>query len=170
MLDGNMLSMTVVYVSLGVSNGPGPTDRPDPNREVLGMSKDIRVGFRVLFLGYFRVRVGIGSGVGSYKYTSLDPIFSFEKNPTLSASLSSLPPLATSLSSPSMCKSNILLCEQTVNRAEILSGFLNWLSESVQLDLSSLCVCSLIGFWENCGRKNELKIRVFIFFSLLGCC
>ena len=58
MLDGNMLSMTVVYVSLGVSNGPGPTDRPDPNREVLGMSKDIRVGFRVLFLGYFRVRVG----------------------------------------------------------------------------------------------------------------
>ena len=34
------------------------TDQPNPNREILGGSKDIRVGFRVLFSGYFHVRVG----------------------------------------------------------------------------------------------------------------
>ena len=73
--------------------GPGPPDnltRSDQNRHVLGRSKNIRVGFRVLILDYFRVRVDIRSGVGSYKYTSLNPIFSFERNPTLFASLSSL--------------------------------------------------------------------------------
>ncbi|XP_050281703.1 uncharacterized protein LOC126722602 [Quercus robur] len=78
--------------------GSGP---PDPNRpgRVWVDLKIIGSGFG----SYFRVRVGIGSGVGSDKNTSLSPIFSFESNPTLlsgslSASLSSPPPSGPQLS------------------------------------------------------------------------
>ena len=113
------------------------------------------------FGSYFRVIFMFGLGNGSYKYTSLDPIFSFEKNPTLSASLSSLPPSATSLSSPSLCKSNILLCVQTVNRAEILCGFLNSLLESVQL-VYHLCVFAL---WLVSEKTVEEKTNLKFGFS-----
>ena len=71
------------------------TRKPDPIREVMDGSEDIRVEFP----GYFRVRVGFGSGLGSYKNSSLNPIFSLEKNPTLCfspppSSLSYLPQLS----------------------------------------------------------------------------
>ena len=48
-------------------------DQPNSNRQVLGGFENIQVGFWVLFLGYFRVWVGIGS----YKYSSLNSIFFF---------------------------------------------------------------------------------------------
>ncbi|XP_050259005.1 uncharacterized protein LOC126704004 [Quercus robur] len=76
-----------------------PTRKPEPTRKGLGGSENNRVGFRVLFSGYFRVRVGIGSGVGSDKNTSLNPIFSFESNPTLlSVVVLSPPPSGPQLS------------------------------------------------------------------------
>ena len=137
----------ILGLSLGVSNGPNPPGNPiEPTQP-----ERFWAGLRIFGLGfgsYFRVE----SGVGSYKNSSLNPIFFFWKKPY---SLRLPQASATSLSSPSLCKSNILLCVQTVNRAEILYGFLNWLSESIQLDLSSLCVCPLIGSWENCGRKKR---------------
>ena len=64
-------------------------DRPNSNRQVLGGFENIQVGFWVLFLGYFRVRVS----VGSYKYSSLNPNFFFWLKKTLLFS----PPSALSL-------------------------------------------------------------------------
>ena len=43
-------------------------NRPNSTRKVLGGSKNIRVGFRVLISGYFRIRVGIRSYI-SYFWT-----------------------------------------------------------------------------------------------------
>ena len=43
-------------------------DRPNLTRKVLGGSENIRVGFRVLISGYFRIRVGIRSYI-SYFWT-----------------------------------------------------------------------------------------------------
>ena len=54
-------------MEIGLSNGPGP---PDPARQVLGRPENIRVGFRVLFSGYFRVRVSFKSFI----YSSLNSI------------------------------------------------------------------------------------------------
>ena len=73
-------------------------NRPEPTRYALDGSKNIRVGFRVLFSGYFRFWVGFGSVFGSYKYLSLNPILVFlkKKNPTFS-SLQSPPPSALCL-------------------------------------------------------------------------
>ena len=53
-------------------------DRPNPTRKVLGGSKNIRVGFRVLISGYFRIRVGIRSYI-SYFWTQFF-FFFFWKN------------------------------------------------------------------------------------------
>ena len=72
----NLLTFILCLVT-GVSNGLGPPE--NPTREVLDRSEDIWVGFRVLFSGHFRVRVGIGSGIGSYKNNSLNPIFLLKK-------------------------------------------------------------------------------------------
>ena len=84
-----------------IEQGPGPPEnstRPEPTRKGLDGSDNNRVGFRVSFSGYFRVRVGIRSGVGSDKNTSLNPIFSFESNPTLlSVVVLSPPPSALRL-------------------------------------------------------------------------
>ena len=55
-------------------------DRPNPTRKVLGGSENIRVGFRVLISGYFRIWVGIRSYI-SYFWTRF--FFFFEKNSTL---------------------------------------------------------------------------------------
>ena len=90
-----------------------PTQKPtrtDPTRQVLGGYKNIRVGFRVLFSGYFWFWVGFGLVFGSYKYLSLNPIVVFlknKKNPTfssVSASLNSLPPSLISLFVPQRFK------------------------------------------------------------------
>ena len=56
-------------------------NRPNSTRKVLGGSKNIRVGFRVLISGYFRIRVGIRSYI-SYFWTRFF-FFFFEKNSTL---------------------------------------------------------------------------------------
>ena len=72
--------------------GPGPPENPtQPKPTGIGLVREHSGWFRVLIPSYFRVQVGVGSGVGSYKYISLNSIFSFEKNPTLL--LFSLPPL-----------------------------------------------------------------------------
>ena len=106
-----------------------PTWKPtriDPTRKVLGRSENIQVGFRVLFLGYYRVWVGIGLVFGSYKRPKSEPDFCFfgkkKKNPTfvflssLSLFLKGLNLILTSqfqascsiclcVSHPSLCKS-----------------------------------------------------------------
>ena len=41
-------------------------DRPNPTRKVLGGSENIRVGFRVLISGYFRIWVGIRSYISYF--------------------------------------------------------------------------------------------------------
>ena len=78
--------MVIHRTKQGLGPPENPT-RPGPTRQVLGGSENIQVRFWVLISGNFWVQLGIRSGVGSYKYTSLNSIFSFEKNPTLLFSL-----------------------------------------------------------------------------------
>ena len=72
-----MPKLELFYV--GLSKDPDhPKTRPDPTR-----TDRYWAGLRTFRSGFgskFRVIFGFGSGVGSYKYTSLNPIFSFEKN------------------------------------------------------------------------------------------
>ena len=69
------------------------------------------MGLRIFgsgFGSYFRVRVGIGSGVRLDKNTSLNPVFSFESNPTLLFVVVLSPP--PSRPRLSLCKSSFSCC------------------------------------------------------------
>ena len=70
--------------------------KTQPTRQVLGGSENIRVGFRVLISCYFRVQVGVGFGVGSYKYCTSEPDFFFFEKTLIFVGLSP-PPSAFSL-------------------------------------------------------------------------
>ena len=114
------------------------------------------MGLRIFGLGfgsYFRVRVGIESGIGLDKNTSLNPIFSFESNPTLlSVVVLSSPPSRPRLS---LCKSSFSCC-----------------CVCVCLIFLSLCVLKMGKGIENFGKTHTLCVRCghCSFYLQKSCC